>query len=89
MQVLRHETEAASWQVNLLGTQAPGSFCVFGDLSHYTVHTSTMFMRRRTQTEGFVENDKALFTGLMMADAILLDPTDGAMPPVVAAAVHE
>ena len=25
LQVLRHETEAASWQVNLLGTQAPGS----------------------------------------------------------------
>jgi HK97 family phage major capsid protein len=71
-----------------LGTQAAGSFCVFGDLSHYTVHVSTTYLRRRLQLPGYVENGKALFTGLIMADAALHDPTDGSMPPVVAATLR-
>jgi HK97 family phage major capsid protein len=71
-----------------LGTQAAGSFCVFGDLSHYTVHVSTMYLRRRLQLPGYVENAKALFTGLLMADAAVQDPTDGALPPIVTARLH-
>jgi HK97 family phage major capsid protein len=71
-----------------LGTQAAGSFCVFGDLSHFTVHVSTMYLRRRLQLPGYIENGKALFTGLMMADAALQDPTDGALPPIVSARLH-
>jgi HK97 family phage major capsid protein len=71
-----------------LGTQAAGSFCVFGDLSHFTVHVSTMYLRRRLQLPGYIENGKALFTGLIMADAVLHDPTDGNMPPLVAARLH-
>ncbi|HUC30011.1 MAG TPA: phage major capsid protein [Candidatus Acidoferrum sp.] len=68
-----------------LGTQAAGSFCVFGDLSHYTVHTSTMYIRRRLLLP---DAAKALFTGLMMADAAVQDPTDGALPPIVTARLH-
>jgi HK97 family phage major capsid protein len=71
-----------------LGTQAAGSFCVFGDLSHYIVHASTMYMRRRINTPGYIEYGKALYTGLMMADAIVHDPTDGALPPIVSARLH-
>lgn len=71
-----------------LGTQAAGSFCVFGDLNHYTVHVSSMFLRRRLQLPGYVENSKALFTGLLMADAAVQDPTDGALPPIVTARLH-
>ena len=71
-----------------LGTQAAGSFCVFGDLSHYVVHASTMYMRRRINTPGYIEYGKALYTGLMMADAIVHDPTDGALPPIVTARLH-
>jgi HK97 family phage major capsid protein len=71
-----------------LGTQAAGSFCVFGDLSHYVVHASTMYMRRRINTPGFIEYGKTLYTGLLMVDAVVHDPTDGALPPVVTARLH-
>ena len=71
-----------------LGTQAPGSFCIFGDLSHYIVHASTMYMRRRINTPGYIEYGKALYTGLLMVDAITHDPTDGALPPIVSARLH-
>lgn len=59
------------------------SAVVFGDLSHYIVHASTMFLRRRIQTPGYVEYGKTLFTGLLMVDAVVHDPTDGALPPIV------
>jgi HK97 family phage major capsid protein len=72
-----------------LGEQNPGSFCVFGDLSHYYVHNTTLFLRRRLQAVGYVEFGKALYTGLMGVDSILHDPTNGALPPIVAAALHE
>jgi HK97 family phage major capsid protein len=65
-----------------------GSFCVFGDLSSMNVHLSTMFIRRRLQAAGYVENGLYLLTGLMMADGVLHDPTSGSMPPVIAATLH-
>jgi HK97 family phage major capsid protein len=71
-----------------LGTQTAGSFCVFGDLSHYIVHSSTMYMRRRINTPGYIEYGKSLFTGLLMADAVVHDPTDGSLPPIVSARLH-
>jgi len=71
-----------------LPASGTGSFCVFGDLSYYIVHTSSMMLRRSLQTPGFVENGLALFKGLMMADAVLFDPTGGSKPPVVAATLH-
>jgi HK97 family phage major capsid protein len=71
-----------------LPTSGTGSFCVFGDLSYYVVHVSSMLMRRSLQAEGFVEAGLALYNGLMMADAVLLDPTGGVKPPVVAATLH-
>lgn len=72
-----------------LGEQNPGSFCIFGDLSYYHVHNTTLMLRRRLETPGYVENGKALYTGLMSADAILHDPTNGALPPIVSARLHE
>jgi hypothetical protein len=47
-----------------------------------------MYMRRRINTPGYIEYGKALYTGLMMADAIVHDPTDGALPPIVTARLH-
>ena len=70
-----------------LSPQYPGSFCVFGDLSYFNVHASTLFLRRRLQAQGYVEYGKALYTGLLSVDSVLFDPTAGAMPPVVAAAL--
>jgi HK97 family phage major capsid protein len=56
---------------------------VFGDLSHFYVHVSQMHLRRNWQLPGYVEYGKALYTGLMRADSVVHDPTNGAMPPIV------
>jgi HK97 family phage major capsid protein len=68
-----------------LGTQAEGSFCVFGDLSHYFVRVSKMIVKRQWQLPGYVENGMALYTGIMRADAKVFDPTSGSVPPIVSA----
>jgi HK97 family phage major capsid protein len=65
-----------------------GGKIIFGDLSHYYVHVSTMWLKRRTQTPGYIEYGKALFTGLMSADAVVHDPTNGSLPPIVFANLH-
>ena len=70
-----------------LPTSGAGSFCVFGDLDYFKVHVSTMWLRRSLQVPGYVENGKALYTGLMLCDAVLHDPTGGDMPPVICAAL--
>jgi HK97 family phage major capsid protein len=69
-------------------TSIGGGFIVFGDLSHYVVHVSSMHLRRNLQTPGYIEYGKALYTGYMRADAVVNDPTGGAMPPIVYATVH-
>lgn len=69
-------------------TGSAGSFCCFGDLSSFYVHVTSLYLRRRLQVPGYVENGKALFTGLMSVDSILHDPTAGVMPPVVVATLH-
>ncbi|PYX08163.1 MAG: phage major capsid protein [Acidobacteria bacterium] len=71
-----------------LGTQHAGSFCVFGDLSHYVVHKSSILMRRFTNGVGLIEYGKCRYHGLMQVDAALLDPTAGANAPVVSARLH-
>jgi hypothetical protein len=53
------------------------------------VHVNTMWLRRNLQAQGYIEYGKALYAGLMSVDSALFDPTAGAMPPVVAAALHE
>jgi HK97 family phage major capsid protein len=65
-----------------------GGHIVFGDLSHYTVHVSSLYLKRRSQVLGYVEYGKALYTGIMRADAVVHDPTAGAMPPIVYATLH-
>lgn len=72
-----------------LPEQYPGSFCVFGDLSHFYVHATTMSLRRKLQVPGYIEYGKALYTGLLSVDAVLHDPTGGTLPPVIAAALHQ
>jgi HK97 family phage major capsid protein len=64
-----------------------GGVVIFGDLSHYVVHVSSMHLRRNLQTPGYIEYGKALYTGYMRADAVVNDPTNGAMPPIVYAPV--
>lgn len=71
-----------------LGTQAAGSFCAFGDLSHMYVRVSRLSVSRSTQAAGYAENGKALYRGLMRADAKVFDPTSGGTPPIVTAALH-
>jgi HK97 family phage major capsid protein len=68
-----------------LGTQAAGSFCVFGDLSHYVVHASAVLQRRFTQSPGLIEFGKVRFHSLILVDAVLNDPTSGASAPIVSA----
>jgi HK97 family phage major capsid protein len=68
-----------------LGTQAAGSFCVFGDLSHYVVHASAVLQRRFTQSPGLIEYGKVRFHSLVLVDAVVNDPTDGASAPIVSA----
>jgi len=71
-----------------LGTQAPGSFCLFGDFSHYYVHASSIMLRRLLQVPGLIENGKCRYLSLQRVDAIYHDPTDGSLPAVVAARLH-
>jgi HK97 family phage major capsid protein len=66
-----------------LGTQADGSFCVFGDLSYMFVRVSKLVIKRQWQVPGYVENGVALYTGIMRADAKVFDPTGGTTPPIV------
>lgn len=61
---------------------------VFGDLGAYYVHSSSLYIRRRTQYPGLVEFGKVAWTGLQMVDAIVDDPTNGALPPIVYATLH-
>jgi HK97 family phage major capsid protein len=61
---------------------------VFGDLGAYFVHSSSLFIRRRLNMPGIVEFGKAAYIGLQIVDAVLDDPTSGALPPVVFATLH-
>ena len=72
-----------------LGTQANGSFCVFGDLAHLFVRVSKMVVKRQWQLPGYVENGMALYTGIMRADSKVFDPTSGGVAPIVFANLHE
>ena len=68
-----------------LGEQALGSFCVFGDLSHFYVHASAVLPVRFTQSLGLIEYGKVRFHSLILVDAVVNDPTDGASAPIVSA----
>jgi HK97 family phage major capsid protein len=70
-----------------LGTQADGSFCVFGDFAKYFVRTSKMTLTRKWQLPGYVEFGLALYTGIMRVDAKVFDPSNGTVPPIVCASL--
>lgn len=72
-----------------LGAQLPGSFCVFGDLSHYIARVSAFYLTRSMQAPGYVEYGKGLYTALCRADGRVLDPTGGTTAPIVYATLHE
>jgi HK97 family phage major capsid protein len=61
---------------------------VFGDLGAYYVHSSSLLIRRKIQQPGLVEFGKVAWVGLQMVDAVVDDPTDGALPPIVYAKLH-
>jgi HK97 family phage major capsid protein len=61
---------------------------VFGDLSQYFVRLSGLSLVRATQLPGQIEYGKALFTGRMRADAKVVDPSAGSVPPIVYATLH-
>jgi len=68
-----------------LGTQAAGSFCVFGDLSKYVVHASAVLQRRFTQTPGLVEAGLVRLHSQQMIDAVVVNPSPSASPAIVTA----
>jgi HK97 family phage major capsid protein len=68
-----------------LGTQAAGSFCVFGDLSKYVVHASAVFQRRFTQTPGLVEAGLIRLHSQQLIDAVVVNPSPSASPAIVTA----
>ena len=61
---------------------------VFGDLSRYVVRVSRLAVERNLQTPGYIEKGRALYIGRMRADAKLVDPTGGTVPPIVYATLH-
>lgn len=54
---------------------------VFGDFSRLMVRASRMAVTRNLQAQGYVEFGKGLYTGRLRADAKVVDPTGGAVPP--------
>jgi hypothetical protein len=50
---------------------------------------SRLIINRAWQLPGYVEYGKALYTGIMRADATVFDPTGGSVPPLVTASLHE
>jgi HK97 family phage major capsid protein len=68
-----------------LGQQAAGSFCLFGDLSTFHVHRSTMLLRRLTQVPGLIDDGKCRYQSLLRVDSRLHDSSAGA---VVSARLH-
>ena len=54
---------------------------IFGDFSRLVVRCSRMVIARDLQAPGYVEYGKALYIGRMRADARIVDPTNGAVPP--------
>lgn len=72
-----------------LGTQAAGSFCVFGDLSKYVVHASAVLQRRFTQTPGLIEAGMVRFHSQQLIDAVVCNPSPNGTPAIVTARLHE
>ena len=72
-----------------IGSQLAGSYCAFGDLSHMYVRVSKLVISRSWQAAGYVENGKALYTGILRCDSRVFDPTNGSTPPIVTASLHE
>lgn len=66
------------------GTATKG--IIFGDLSYYVVRVSQMILKRNLQAAGYVEKALGLYTGLMRADAKVIDPTGGGVnSPIISA----
>lgn len=65
-----------------------GQSILFGDFSHYFVRVSRLVINRQWQLPGYVEYGKALYTGIMRADAIVFDPSGGSTPPIVYGGLH-
>jgi HK97 family phage major capsid protein len=72
-----------------LGTQAAGSFCVFGDLSKYVIHASAVLQRRFTQTPGLIEAGMVRFHSQQLIDAVVCNPSPNGTPAIVTARLHE
>ena len=69
-----------------LGVQGNGSFCVFGDLAHYHVRLSRVLVSRSLQSQQAAEYGIARYTGLLRADAAVVDPAGSS---IVYANLHE
>jgi HK97 family phage major capsid protein len=72
-----------------LGTQAAGSFCVFGDISKFVVHASAVLQRRFTQTPGLIEAGLVRFHSQQLIDAVVCNPSPSGTPAIVTARLHE
>lgn len=62
---------------------------VFGDLSYFHVRVGRLLINRTMQASGYIEKAKVLYSGLMNADAKVIDPTGGgANSPIIYATQH-
>ncbi len=72
-----------------LGTQAAGSFCVFGDMSHFTVHVSTDVPAPPVAGSGIHRKwQRRCSLASSWQDTAVQDPTAGSLPPIVTARLH-
>jgi hypothetical protein len=60
----------------------------FDDLPFFVVRVSRLAVRRTVEVRDTSEKGRALHVGLMRADAKLIDPTAGSVPPIVYATLH-
>lgn len=56
---------------------------IFGNFSQLYVRVARTTVTRNLQAAGYVDKGKGLYTGRMRADAKVLDPTGGVIPPFV------
>jgi HK97 family phage major capsid protein len=71
------------------GSPHVGGKVIFGNLDSFLVRCTNLFISKVTQHgagAGQIERGEYLIVGRMRADATIVDPTNGAVPPVVYAA---
>jgi HK97 family phage major capsid protein len=73
------------------GSPLANGALIFGDLSHFIVRTSAVWLQRTIESAGTIGSilaGECLFHGRIRVDSYLFDPSAGSNPPVVSATVQ-